>query len=406
MSYEYEYYSLLVNNVDSASANTALHEPPLRFEEVRDIPILKNTEDYEVAIETFKIDTKTLPVFIPTIREGYTTETIYTVAVEFRIPTQEEDNDRQYLSSQNVQFKPQDETLSVPSILENGNIDYSSGYYNIYNFEFFIVLVNNALRMAMNHAVNTLNALTDNSYSDTSCPYFIFDKATGLISLYAPVAGFNRDLGKYATIHLNKPLYRLFNSLPFVLKSATYYDLDADPIIQGVTILLPPVTQQFYSINMQNFGAANVESVDDPPQIDGTTGTTPRNYYVVYQDYSTLDTWTPVDSLVITSNTMPVKSSMRSAQHSYIDGVQTTRGSADGTEFEITDFKAGSYTNGVIYNPSEKRWINMNQRSELKRVNIEVFWRNKLNNALVPLKLNSGGSFSLKFVFRKLRENS
>lgn len=279
-----------------------------------------------------------------------------------------------------------------------------AGYYNIYNFEFFIVLVNQALRTAMNHAVTALNALASNSYSDTSCPYFIFDKATGLISLYAPVAGFNRDLGIYATIHLNKPLYRLFNSLPFVLKSATYYDLTS--VIPGSGATFAPITQEFFSINMQNFGAANVEIVDDPPQIDGTTGTTGRNYYVVYQDYSTLETWSPVDSLVITSNTMPVKSSMRSAQHSYIDGIQTTRGSADGTEFEITDFKAGSYTNGVIYTPSEKRWLNMNQRTQLKRINIEVFWRNKLNNALVPLKLNSGGSYSLKFVFRKLRENS
>ena len=404
MSYEYEYYSLLVNNVDSASADTTLHEPSLRFEEVRDIPILENTEDYECAIETFKIDTKTLPAFIPTIREGYSTETIYTVAVEFRVTTQGEENDLHYLSSQNVQFRPQDETLSVPAILENGNINYSSGYYNIYNFEFFIVLVNNALRTAMNHAVTALNALASNSYSDTSCPYFIFDKATGLISLYAPVAGFNRDLGIYATIHLNKPLYRLFNSLPFVLKSATYYDLTS--VIPGSGATFATITQEFFSINMQNFGAVNVEIVDDPPQIDGTTGTTGRNYYVVYQDYSTLETWSPVDSLVITSNTMPVKSSMRSAQHSYIDGIQTTRGSADGTEFEITDFKAGSYTNGVIYTPSEKRWLNMNQRTQLKRINIEVFWRNKLNNALVPLKLNSGGSFSLKFVFRKLRENS
>ena len=45
----------------------------------------------------------------------------------------------------------------------------------------------------------------------------------------------------------------------------------------------------------------------------------------------------------------------------------------------------------------------MNQRAELKRINIEVFFRNKLDNALVPLTLNSGGSFSLKFVFRKLK---
>ena len=94
---------------------------------------------------------------------------------------------------------------------------------------------------------------------------------------------------------------------------------------------------------------------------------------------------------------------MRSANHTYINGVETTAGSVEQTEFEVTDFKAGSYNNGVIYQPTEKRWINMLQRTELRRINIEVFWRNKLDNGLVPLAINSGGSFSLKFVFRKLK---
>ena len=94
---------------------------------------------------------------------------------------------------------------------------------------------------------------------------------------------------------------------------------------------------------------------------------------------------------------------MRSATHSYINGTETTNGSLNSVEMTITDFKSGSYVNGIIYNPTEKRWINMNQRAELKRINIEVYWRNKLDNALVPLYLNSGGSFSMKIVFRKLK---
>ena len=43
----------------------------------------KNTEDYDCAIEKFKVDTKTPPVFIPTMCEGSMKMTICAVAVEF-----------------------------------------------------------------------------------------------------------------------------------------------------------------------------------------------------------------------------------------------------------------------------------------------------------------------------------
>jgi hypothetical protein len=43
----------------------------------------------------------------------------------------------------------------------------------------------------------------------------------------------------------------------------------------------------------------------------------------------------------------------------------------------------------------------MDQQKELKNINLGVFYRSKLTGALVPVKLNSGGSFSIKFLFRK-----
>ena len=43
--------------------------------------------------------------------------------------------------------------------------------------------------------------------------------------------------------------------------------------------------------------------------------TTKTAHLVVYQDYETLTSWTPVESITITSNNMPIKSSIISNNH-------------------------------------------------------------------------------------------
>ena len=69
-SFEYEYFNLSVNNIDSETADEMTHEPDLVFSEVRDGPIIENTQEYDFSIENFKLDLKSLPVFIPTIRSN------------------------------------------------------------------------------------------------------------------------------------------------------------------------------------------------------------------------------------------------------------------------------------------------------------------------------------------------
>ena len=68
MSYEYVYYNCLINNIDQESEDSYSHEPDLVFNEMRDGPIITDWEDYDLAIESFKVDLKTLPVIIPTIK--------------------------------------------------------------------------------------------------------------------------------------------------------------------------------------------------------------------------------------------------------------------------------------------------------------------------------------------------
>ena len=408
-SFDFEYYNLSLNNIDSETGDQFSHEPDLVFSEERDTAIIKNTEEYQFSIENFKLDLKTLPTFIPTIRTNFDLSadeatrliqqntTIYSVGIEYK-----HTDGIRYLGTSRVIFQPQDLRKSVPSFTD-GYANYKSGYYNIYNYEFFISrCINPAIKNAIIALKDVLSSYgIDNTFINNDIPYIIFDKPTQIISLLAPATNFNGQSGvvdkPFLSIILNKPLYRLLNTLPMTIQEDTFKTLDID----GVQV---DRSLEGFKLNLTNFGMVTSTNESYPPQIDGTIKFYQNNgpdYLVIYQDYSTFDSWSPIESIVFCSSTIPVKSSMRSANHSYINGIETTKGSTNIIELELTDFKSGNYTGGIIYNPTEKRWINLLQQQELRKISINVYYRSKLNGDLVPIQLNSGGSFSMKMVFRK-----
>ena len=68
-NYNYVYYTAQINNDGSKSpTNYTNEEPNFEFKEDRKVPIIQNTEEYMMAVESAMFDLKTLPVFIPTIK--------------------------------------------------------------------------------------------------------------------------------------------------------------------------------------------------------------------------------------------------------------------------------------------------------------------------------------------------
>ena len=142
MSNNYFYYTALINNdgstIPSIESNV---EPDFVFMEDRKVSLLDNPEEYEVAVQSCMIDLKSIPVFIPTIKYNTSptdlekTETIYEVTLEYD----------GYSATTPIYFEPQDQTILLPNFL-NGYANYKSGYYNLYNYEFFFTMVNEAIR--------------------------------------------------------------------------------------------------------------------------------------------------------------------------------------------------------------------------------------------------------------------
>jgi len=122
MSYEYVYYNALIKNIDQESADTYSHEPYFIFNEMRDGPIITDCEDYDMAIESFKVDLKTLPVIILTIKYNELNEnpreTIHKVSVEVK------HQNLLYSYSEHIEFLNQDKTISLPS-MKNGYAYYA-----------------------------------------------------------------------------------------------------------------------------------------------------------------------------------------------------------------------------------------------------------------------------------------
>jgi hypothetical protein len=104
--------------------------------------------------------------------------------------------------------------ISLPS-MNNGYGDY----------KWFLVLVNTASRNAMYTMYKLKTQVVNNLGLSISYFFFnfSFDKQTKLISLYIARSDFEELNPSPLSICLNKPLYRLFNSLPLQIKKNQVY---------------------------------------------------------------------------------------------------------------------------------------------------------------------------------------
>jgi len=400
-STNYVYYTALINNDGSSvPAYESEVEPPFEFKEDRKIALLPNPEEYEVCVQSCLIDLKTLPVFIPTIKYNTNpsniqkTETIYEITLEYD----------GYSATTPVYFEPQDETISLPNHV-NGKANYKSGYYNLYNYEFFFTMVNEAIRASFLKLIDviksyfggTLPTAFSNLATTTDIyeiPYFIFDKESSLIFLNSPKSTFSDSNSSHVNIMLNRALYRLFNSLPFKLQNKTFNTLD------GTTQVT--TTKTLFKLNLSNFKQANEVEIFSHLS-NGNSNTIKSTHMLIYQDYETLSSWSPVESIVIVSPNFPIQSHAVSADLDYVNGFATVIGDVR-RENEIMEISTNSPIPSIIYEPKEYRFMSMKQTdSGLTNIIFKVYYRFKNDGSLIQVKTNLGGSFSLKLMFRKIK---
>jgi hypothetical protein len=373
------YYDIVSTNFQS----TTELDPFLRFNETRTNPIIANTGEYYMSIVRFSLDTYNLPNFICQIQpqQSDPLKSIYSVTLEY-------DDGAGGVTASTQEFIawiPQNKNLPLPippSATSNGFQQNSNEYYYCYQFQYFLELINGSFLLAMTSLIaNTGGALSP--IFTAKQPILTWDVTSSKAILQAQEQYFNQSQAARVKIYMNAPLFALFNSFPslnFGTKGVTlgrnHQLLVAD--YQGInTILLP----------------TNVI----PPAVQTI-------YTQMFQEFSTIDTWTPVASIVFTSNTMPIISNQLSTPLIFNNG-QISTGIGNNANFAqvITDFQTNQqvFKPNVLYTPTaEYRRVDMTGNRPLTNIDINVYWRDKLGN-LNPFLLASGSSATIKFLFEK-----
>lgn len=373
--FDHEYvdvYAINANAIDTLPV-------PVSFTQTRNLPFLYKPEDYYLSVVRFQLDTNSLPVFTCAIQynQPNLALSIYSVTLSWTNPVApfQQFNQQTFLS-----WLPQDLASPVPrppSLTQNKFQDDSGGYYYAYNYTYVIQLVNNTLTTCF-QALNAQVVGAGLVLPTANAPVITWNNDNNISVLNADILGYNQTIANHIDIFMNLPMYQLFNSLPAYIQP------------------FPALLGKNYRIDTDNFGNAQVTPF---PFYLPT-----YNAYQVFQEQTSVNVWSPVTSIVFTSNTLPINSTNVCSPSIFVNGISTNNnGNNSDIAQVITDFQAENniYKNSCLFFPTgENRYIDLMGTTPLYTIDINVYWKNKVG-ALFPFRLSAGCCSSIKIMFER-----
>jgi hypothetical protein len=370
------YYDIQISNIDDIDTLP----PVLSFIETRNNPFLYESDKYYMSIIRFSLETPNLPVFIPTIQPSPNTDinlTIYSVTLQWINPL---DTSQIFTSQQFITYVPQSNIATLPpnpTQTDNGLQYNTTGYYNIYNYQYFIYLINNAFTLAYQQLLTQVTSAELNLPSSYS-PILSWDTSNNTAILNCDVLGYSTTSTNYIKIFFNTALAQLFSSFPVRITSASSY--------LGLNTQI--ITDSYNNSNIIQYPPYN-------PTYDAIQ---------VFQEFSTIALWSPVTSIVFTSNTLPIVSNQVSTPIIYNNGNQLgSNGNNALISQVITDFisNEGTYKPNLVYEPSAQyRYIELLSNRPLNTFDLQVYWKDR-QGVLIPFYLSSGCTATIKVLFTK-----
>ena len=371
---DYVYYDVVVSNIQS----TTTAPTDFYYNDNRTQPYIKCPEDYALTILRFTLDTALVPVFIPTIAQNTprvgdgSEQTIYSVTLSYQ--------------GQDVQsyvyWRPQDQSAPIPAPTTNtpNNVqDNSGGYYNCYNYSWWIYLV----YLALKDAWEGIQALfpDDPLIQAGHSPLITWDSSSSSAVMYYENELFDSGNPDGVSVYMNAPLYSLFSS--FVAR------------IEGYTNVQYGRNVRLLMTNTGNIDYVPITNPNDPEDV----------WYAipVYQEYSTISAWSPIVSMVFTSATLPIEPNQVSTPLIFNNGEVITSSNNNAISNIITDLVSdtGNYRPNLVYLPTaENRYIHLYGNRPLTNLDLQIFYKLRTGD-LIPFKLQSGGSATMKIAFVK-----
>jgi hypothetical protein len=392
------YFDLLITNVD-----TIYKAPkPVYFNETRTTPYLYEPEQYEMSVVRFNLDTQTLPVIIPPIipagalNNGYPetsspngdpNKTLYAVSMSYQ-----DSSGNNFIAEKYIEYSPQDLSVNPPPpLIPNQAQDNSNGYYNIYSFQYFISLINKTLNLCygvLSRDVSIAGGTLPSNYA----PVMLWDTDTEKATIYADVLGYSPFLLSSINLYFNPALAQIFSTFSFQITStASIAQIDS---FKAYQVLFTNVAQES-ELNTVPYPLGSVGTDESPVLFQALQAK---------QELSTINNMNPIISIVFTTNTIPIIATQVTTPLLYVDGqIQlSSTGNNNNISNVLTDFSADSPLRPYIYYvpTAEFRMISLVGNRPLNNIDVGVFYKTRTGD-LVPFRLGSGGSASLKLLFRR-----
>ncbi len=371
---DYIYYDMSVLNRQTTSSYSNLQ---LRFQDSRSSSILDNPEDYKLSVTKFQLDTTSLPVFECNIvpNQGDRDLSIYSLTLQFFEDDSDPNANFYVTQPENIRWIPvnQDVALPPPPTLTGNGYQADSEYYYSLNFEHIIRLINTAFKEAMIKliAMDALNAYPNLQAAET--PFMAWNNSNQTATIYTDPNIFDQNNTQNIKIFFNRALYGLFSSFPVIQMS---HNKD-----KGRNYMLVIYDNKVNNIDLGQ-----------------------SNSLIIEQEYSTIQQWSPVSSIVFTSS-LPVCSTNISDPQIYENNrpiaLSTARG--DQTQNIITDFSTDEmcYKPQLLYYPTAQyRYISLYSSGPIRTIEISVWWKDKYSR-FHPYYLDPGNSCSLKLLFER-----
>lgn len=409
----YVYYNALIVN-NRTTVGQARLNPKVEFVETRQTPLVRNASKYDFSIIRANLNGpgKDLPLFIPVIATGAdnveqnVNKTIYTVSLQLELDYIVGGNDftATLTTTQNCIWTPEilDDELSTPPLLSTTQIGQEVGdrYYWCLTFSHWVNIVNTAFQAC----ITDLQAQFANTWTtvwnqpapvpllNTTAPILTFNPTTEIFSIYADRYSFggNDRTSRGSNEDENCRLFFNTNTYNLISNFQSLYP----NLPNGLT----------YEILIYQILYSNIFSVASPPAPQA------KSYWVMNQDYPSVSSvWSPIESIVFTSTLLPINKEGVSAPIQFGD---STTGSVENTEanfnpiitdISLTTTSASDYRQFIQFIPTaEYRMTSfLSSNIPVSNIDIQIFWKNRLNGQLYPLRLTNQSSVSVKILFRK-----
>ena len=225
-------------------------------------------------------------------------------------------------------------------------------YYYVLTYQWLIYLINKCIKSC----VNGLNAKT---LLNSSYPKMVYDINTKMCSISIDSNEYGYNETNKINIYMNYAMYAMFTSLSSCV---------ANKNINGMDIQLNNMEEN-----------------------------------IITQEYSTIGLWNPISSIVLTSNLLPIVSSISNPVQIIKNGSQINGSSSYNFSNTVTDFTGNDllFTPFIQYDASVYRFISLKDHQRIQNIDTQVEWINKLTGKSNPVYIAPNGFSSIKILLTR-----